>query len=328
MDSTSILNIALAIGVGLALFFTVMFLLTGLIIANTPDDNPVRLRLQAMKESSGSSMRSSRAKLQQSRSLKESFLTFTEPIAQNLYGKNEAYLKSIKVLLTEAGLPDNDASVRRILSVRVAVGLFIGGILFLVGLMIMLPILYSVILMIVGMLFGATFVMVRLKGMAKRRKDEIRYTLSDTLDLMVVCMEAGLGLDATINRIADEISRMAPDLAVEFRRLTKELNAGIPRGEAFHNLGSRAGVEEMKALCALVIQTDKLGTSIADTLRIYAEDVRSKRKQKAELLASQASIKLTFPLVILIFPPMFIVLLGPAVIQMIEVFSGPNGLGP
>jgi tight adherence protein C len=87
-------------------------------------------------------------------------------------------------------------------------------------------------------------------------------------------------------------------------------------------LGNRSGVEELRALCALIIQTDKLGTSIADTLRIYADDVRTKRRQKAEELASKASIKMTFPLVLLIFPPIFIILIGPAAMQAMTMFVG------
>jgi tight adherence protein C len=137
---------------------------------------------------------------------------------------------------------------------------------------------------------------------------------------MVVCVEAGLGLDATIQRVAEETERIAPEISHEFKRLNKELNAGISRAEAFQNLGQRAGVDELRSLCAMVIQSDKMGTSVADTLRVFADDLRVKRRQKAEELAAKASIKMTFPLVFFVFPPLFIVLMGPIVIQASQQF--------
>lgn len=318
MDGLTPMQLIVISLIGLAVFISVIALLSGIFIFQNTEETPVRDRLMQLKQKPGEG----KPEKTGVSGLKETFLEFTGPIAQNLYGQNVTYQQSIKRVLTEAGLPDNEAAVRRFLSIRVATGLFVGGILCFCALVVGFPLQYWLIGLIAGTLFGATFVQVRLRSMAQRRKAEIRFTLSDTLDLMVVCMEAGLGLDSTISRVSEESERIAPELSYEFKRLTKELNAGIPRIDAFHNLGSRSGVDELKALCALIIQTDKLGTSIADTLRIYADDVRTKRRQRAELLASQASIKLTFPLVLLIFPPMFIVLLGPAVIQTMSVFFG------
>jgi tight adherence protein C len=303
--------------VGFGLFLGVMIFLTAGFYLFTAEETPVRDRLRMMKMQE---LAANGGNVSQGKEVKEAFLELVAPIAQNLYGQNKSFLDSIRLKLTEAGLPDNDDAVNRFLAIRVAVGLVGGAILFVLTLIISKHILITLFGMIIGMLVGAMLPQMNLSAIAKRRKAEIKFTLSDTLDLMVVCMEAGLGLDATMQRVADESERIAPEVAYEFKRLNKELNAGIPRTEAFHNLGSRAGVDELKALCALIIQTDKLGTSIADTLRIYAEDVRTKRKQRAELLASQASIKMTFPLVLLIFPPLFIVLIGPAVISTLNTF--------
>jgi tight adherence protein C len=160
-----------------------------------------------------------------------------------------------------------------------------------------------------------------LKNKAQKRKVEIRYTMPDALDLMVVCVEAGLSLDATIHRVADEMDGMAPEIAHEFKRLNKELSAGIARLEAFQNMGVRSGVDELRSLCAMIVQSDKMGTSVADTLRVYADDLRTKRRQKAEELAAKASIKMTFPLVLFIFPPLFIILMGPVVIKTLQSFK-------
>jgi tight adherence protein C len=138
---------------------------------------------------------------------------------------------------------------------------------------------------------------------------------------MVVCVEAGLSLDATIQRVADETERIAPELSYELKRLNKELSAGIPRTEALQALGQRVGVDELRSLCGMIVQADKMGTSIADTLRIYADDLRTRRRQRAEELAAKAGIKMTFPLVLFIFPPLFIILMGPIVINAVQSFT-------
>ncbi|MBY0450856.1 MAG: type II secretion system F family protein [Cyanobacteria bacterium] len=253
--------------------------------------------------------------------LKETFLTLADPIAKNLYGQNKTYQSQVKALLTEAGKPDNDLAVSQFLATRVLAGFFVAGFMFITCLILGLNILWSMCAIIFGALIGMMMTQMQLRAASGKRKANIRYTISDTLDLMIVCVEAGLGLDATIKRIGDEVAMMAPELAYEFRRVTRELNAGIPRSDALQNLGIRCGVDELRSLCTLIIQSDKMGTSIANTLRQYAEDIRVKRKQKAEELAAKASIKMTFPLVLFIFPPMFIVLLGPTVINALAVFG-------
>lgn len=256
--------------------------------------------------------------------LKTALLGFSGPISKSLYGQNEKYVKQVKATLTEAGLPDNDASIAQFLARRVAVGLVVGSILFIVALVAVKGLLFvALFCLIAGFMLGSMIPQILLGGKASKRKTEIRYTMPDILDLMVVCVEAGLALDSTIQRVSDEVDHMAPELAHEFKRLNKELSAGISRMEAFQNLGQRAGVDELRSLCAMIIQADKMGTSVADTLRVYADDLRVKRRQRAEEMASKASIKMTFPLVFFIFPPLFIILMGPMVIQAINQFF-PN----
>lgn len=156
----------------------------------------------------------------------------------------------------------------------------------------------------------------------KKRRSEIAYNLPDSLDLLVVCVEAGLGLDAALTRVAKEQARTAPVLAKEFGRVSKDCLAGVPRQDAFRNLALRNDVPELKSFIALLIQTDKLGTSIGQSLRVYADTVRTKRRQKAEKLAAEASVKMVIPLVLFILPSMFIVLMGPAAISLIKQFAG------
>ena len=151
------------------------------------------------------------------------------------------------------------------------------------------------------------------------RKDALQRAIPDALDLMVVCVEAGLGLDQAIGRVGQEVNRTHPELSDELNILTLELRTGLSRQEALRNLAYRTDLEEVRNLVALLVQTDRFGTSIGQALRVHADSMRSTRRLKAEELAAKLPVKLLFPLIFFIFPSMFIVLLGPAAIQMIRV---------
>jgi len=155
----------------------------------------------------------------------------------------------------------------------------------------------------------------------KRRHDSIQGALPDALDLMVVCVEAGLGIAAALQRVAGEIRIASPDLSVELSLVHQEMQTGISRADALRNLARRTGVEEIYLLVAMLIQTDRLGTSIAHTLRAHAESMRIRRRQRAEQMARKASIKLAFPLVFLILPALLVVILGPAAIQLMKALT-------
>lgn len=161
-----------------------------------------------------------------------------------------------------------------------------------------------------------------LKRKAQARQEGIRLTLPDALDLMVVCVEAGLGLDAAFLKISEELSDSAPDLCEELTLLNLELRAGKPREECLRNFGLRTGVEEVKSLAARIIQSTKFGTNLAQSLRIHSETLRLRRRQAAEEKAAKTTIKLLFPLVFFIFPAIFVVILGPAMVQIMRVFGG------
>ena len=151
------------------------------------------------------------------------------------------------------------------------------------------------------------------------RKDALQRAIPDALDLMVVCVEAGLGLDQAIGRVGEEVNRTHPELSDELNILTLELRTGVSRQEALRNLAYRTDLEEVRSLVALLVQTDRFGTSIGQALRVHADSMRSTRRLKAEELAAKLPVKLLFPLIFFIFPSMFIVLLGPAAIQMIRI---------
>ena len=158
----------------------------------------------------------------------------------------------------------------------------------------------------------------------RKRAEAIRNGLPDSLDLMVIAVESGLGLDAALLRVSDEMQTVYPALSEEFQIATVETQMGVPRGEALAKMAARAAVQEMKALVATITQAEKLGTSIAKALRSQAESLRTKRRQRAEERAQKTAVKLLLPLILFIFPTIFIVLAGPAAIQLMETF-GPGG---
>ncbi|HPF38362.1 MAG TPA: type II secretion system F family protein [Phycisphaerae bacterium] len=154
-----------------------------------------------------------------------------------------------------------------------------------------------------------------------KRAESIRNGLPDSLDLMVVGVEAGLGLDAALLRVSDEMASVYPALAEEFQIATVETQMGVTRGEALSKMAERTAVEEMRALVATITQAEKLGTSVAKALRIQAESLRVKRRQKAEERAQKTAVKLLIPLVLFIFPTIFIVLAGPAALHLMDTFN-------
>jgi tight adherence protein C len=151
-----------------------------------------------------------------------------------------------------------------------------------------------------------------------KRQREIQNGLPDALDLLIVCVEAGSGLDAAILKASDELSLAYPALAEELKLITTETRAGKPRLEAFRNFAQRTGVEDVRTLVAMLIQTDRFGTSIAQALRTHAEVSRTKRRQRAEEKAAKLGVKLVFPLVFCLFPALYVVVLGPAVIKIMH----------
>jgi tight adherence protein C len=158
-----------------------------------------------------------------------------------------------------------------------------------------------------------------LARLAKRRQKKIRLSLADALDLLVVSVEAGLGLDQALNRVGAELKFAYPELAEELNLINLELRAGKARADALRNLADRTGVDDLSALVTMLIQTDKFGTSVAQSLRVYSETLRTKRRQRAEEAAAKTGVKMVFPLVFCIFPAIWVVTIGPAAIKFVNV---------
>lgn len=159
-----------------------------------------------------------------------------------------------------------------------------------------------------------------LKRMIRNRQQRIRLGLPDALDLTVICVEAGLGLDQALQRVGEDLRHAHPELSDEFRLVNLELRAGKPRADALRNLAERTGVDDLKSLVAVLIQTDRFGTSIAQALRVHSDSLRTERRQRAEEAAAKTTIKMVPVLVLFVFPSMFFVSLGPAAIQLIRYF--------
>ena len=155
----------------------------------------------------------------------------------------------------------------------------------------------------------------------KKRQAKLRRGLPDVLDLLVICIEAGLSLDQAVMRSSQELAMAHPDLCDELGIVVLEQRAGRPRTEAWKNLSNRTDVDVIRSLVSVLVQSEAFGTSVAKTLRTHADTLRSQRVQKIEEMAAKTTVKLIFPLVLFIFPSLFVVVLGPAVITMIEAFK-------
>jgi tight adherence protein C len=177
--------------------------------------------------------------------------------------------------------------------------------------------LFSLVAWVIGHLFANAL----LKRRARIRIRKITEALPDSLDLMVVCLEAGLGLNATIMRVGDERSALDDPLGDEFSQVAVEIREGRPRDESLRGLAERNGIEDLKALTALIIQNDRLGASMGKTLRAHADVLRTKRRQRAEEEARKLPIKILFPLALFILPALFIVAVGPALLILNDFFA-------
>jgi tight adherence protein C len=243
------------------------------------------------------------------------------PIAKsvtNLIPRSPGEMRALKKRFVRAGW---DTPARIAIYTAAQIVLPIGvGLLLLLGLPRLLPALTENhahwLLAGLGTMFGTLIPATVLRKKIEARQKIIRNGLADALDLLIVCLEAGSALDQAIIKVSDEMALVYPPLAQELRFLMSETRAGKPRIEAFRGFADRTGVDDVKALVAMLVQTDRFGTSVAKSLRTHADTSRTKRRQRAEEQAAKMGVKLVFPLVLLLFPAYFIVLLGPAIVTV------------
>jgi len=257
------------------------------------------------------------AKGKKGETMAKMFEMATPAFAKPLKPRSEAEANKLKAKLSAAGFRSDSAS-----------GMFLG--FKFIGLVVGLVVCGTTMLATNGATqkslvytVGGTALMFYLPdivvGMiASSRKKSIFLSLPDVLDLMVVCVEAGLGLDQAMRKVSEEMKRTAGTIVEEFNLSNFQLQMGRPRAEVLHELGQRTGVDDLRSLAAILIQADKFGSSVAQALRVQSDSMRTRRRQLAEEKAAKTAVKLIFPLVIFIFPGIFVVLVGPAAITMIN----------
>jgi tight adherence protein C len=238
--------------------------------------------------------------------------------------KNEKEANKLKEKLESAGFRHDSASryFQTLKFFSLIAGLFFGG----AGSLLVYGITTKALIGVI--VFGGVFYMLPefiVSFIASSRKEKIFLGLPDALDLMVVCVEAGLGLDQAMRRVADELDKSHPVIAHEFALCNQQLQMGSTRETVLTELGSRNGVADLKTLSSVIIQVDRFGTSVGKALRTQSDAMRIRRRQIAEEKAAKTAVKLIFPLVLFIFPGIFVVLVGPAAIRMVEELGKMRG---
>ena len=290
-------------------FATVALLIFGMVSQKQAESDPVAARLAEIKSSTEGAAWWQTRRIQR-RPAWERMLARLAGFLPNADGQ-----ESIKDGLIEAGYRGPNA-VTTFLGAKILFAAGLPLLFFVVMATLRQPIgntlIWSVVLAVVGFYLPTLWLWQK----AGERKTEVTHALPDALDLLVVCVEAGLGLNAAIVKVSQEIALASPVLATELRQVNNEMKAGINRIDALRALAERTGVADVKSLVAVLVQTDRLGTSIAASLRAQSDSLRVKRRQRAEEAAHKVAVKLVFPLVLCIFPELLLVLLGPGFISI------------
>jgi tight adherence protein C len=224
-----------------------------------------------------------------------------------------------KLLMTAGFRGPNASAVYR--AIQLASLVMFPGAVALVFIAFAWPLSSAVTWFLVAFILGFFLPRFVLDQMIKGRKQRVRWGLADALDLMVVSIEAGLGLNAAMLRVSDELKDVHVDISEEFELANLEIKVGRDRDEALRNLAERTGVDDLRSLVAMLIQADRFGTSIARAVRVFSDSLRTKRRQRAEQAAQKAAVKLLFPLACFLFPVLFIAILGPAMLTLIDTFG-------
>lgn len=240
------------------------------------------------------------------------------PLSSLARPKETEELSRVRMQLVQAGIR-GDHSVEVFYGSKLALSLALAGTVLAVSSLRATAIAHVNMLAVVLAAVGFYAPNVWLRHRVKERKTAISQALPNTLDLLVTCVEAGLGMDAALGRITQELGLSAPELASELRLTTMEVQAGVGRADAFRRLADRSGLDELRSLSAMVIQTEMFGTSIARALRIHASSMRTRRTHRAEEQAAMAAVKMMLPLVLCILPSLFAIILGPAVVRILQL---------
>ena len=228
--------------------------------------------------------------------------------------------KKLQKQLMHAGFRSHEAPIiYRALQLTSMAGfpLAVAGVCALLARPLQSALIYIILAFVAGFFLPRYF----LRRITKNRQRDLRWGLADALDLMVISVEAGLGLNAAMMKVSSELREVHSAIATEFELANLEIRVGRERDEALRNLAERTGVDDLRSLVAMLIQTDKFGTSIAKGLRVFSDSLRTKRRQRAEQEAQKAAVKLLLPLALFLFPTLFIAILGPAALNLYDVLG-------
>jgi tight adherence protein C len=304
------------LGAMAAVFIAVTF--TALVVLNrvTGEDKPLaEARLDAMRRgNSGDANEDSDKSKKKTAALAAVLERATSPLEKTVTG-SEKEMGQLREKLINAGFRHERAPImfKGLQLILACTGLFAGGVFGLLadGLSQGL-----IIKTLGGLIVGFGMPIMALSNLANARKQKIFLGLPDALDLMVVCVEAGLGIDQALRKVSEEMLKSHKEIGEEFSIANQQLQFGRTRAEVLQALGFRSGVDDLKQLASILIQADKFGSSIAAALRVQSDSMRTKRRQMAEEKAAKTAVKMIFPLVLFIFPGIFVVLVGPAAINM------------
>jgi len=289
-------------------FVAVFLLFFGILYLLSRRKDPVQLRLKDLQEGEDEEQKA--------------ILSLKGTV--DLLGLGSSEAKATKLLLAQAGYRGHQ-SVFNYQGTRLFGALCLGVLSVSLGLYFHIETALIPLVAFVGILVGGSIPKLWVAHRISRRREEIRRSVPGVLDLMVVCVEAGLSLNAAIQKITVETKNTYVALCEELHLVNQEILIGKTRADAFRNLARRTGVDELRSLAVMLIQADKLGTSIANSLRVLADSLRVKRRQRAEEAAHKTSVKLVFPLVLLIFPELLVILVGPAIINIVKTLSQVAG---
>ena len=290
-------------------FLAILFITGALIYAFSPQSLPIADRLIRLWQPSVAPTKASfkeKQKLKAARVLRD---------VGKILPSSTKNMGDTQRLLIRAGYRRPEA-VMAVRGAKVLVPLVLGCVVYFTQLYTLNPVVVWCFALLGGFLLPDFWLSMRVK----KRQHILRLALPDALDLLVVCIEAGLGLDQAFMRVSQELRIAHPELCEEIDLMNAQIRVGRTRLEAMRELGSRTGVDDIKALVAMLIQTDRFGTSVAQSLRVHSEDMRTKRRQRAEEMAAKTTVKMVPPLVFFIFPALFVIILGPAMITIARQF--------
>jgi tight adherence protein C len=298
-------------GLAAITFLATLLILVALVYAFSPEESGVAARLEQLKQAPV-------------RRAEEKFAEKQKERARNLLAKVGSFVPAAagarasraQIMLMRAGYRTTEASLA-MQGMKVLTPIGLVALVLVTGVYRSNPFFVLLLAAVLGFMIPEFWLLWRIK----RRQNRLRLALPDGLDLLVICVEVGLGLDQSILRVAQELRIVHPELSEELQMVNLEMRVGKTRLDALRELARRTGLDELKALVAMLIQTERFGTSIAQSLRIYSDDLRTRRRQRAEEMSAKTTVKMVPPLVFFIFPALLVVILGPAVIALLRQFS-------